>query len=148
MSDKCCTKLKKESARTFEKENNRPIAITGMRTDEGGLRAEHKGCAVFSDDVLKKFHPLKPLTDSFIEWFILEKKIQLCELYYSPYNFKRTGCKGCPFSLDLQKQLDIMQILMPTERKQCENIWKPVYEEYRRIGYRLKESNQQEFDFT
>ena len=27
---------------------------------------------------------------------------------------------------------------MPNERKQCEYIWKPVYEEYRRLGYRLK----------
>lgn len=45
---------------------------------------------------------------------------------------------GCPFSLDLQEQLEIMQLYMPNERKQCEYIWKPVYEEYRRLNYRLK----------
>ena len=27
---------------------------------------------------------------------------------------------------------------MPNERKQCEIIWKPIYDEYRRINYRLK----------
>ena len=32
--------------------------------------------------------------------------------------------------------------VLPNERKQCEFIWKPVYEEYRRIGYRLKPYKQ------
>jgi hypothetical protein len=31
-----------------------------------------------------------------------------------------------------------MQKLLPNEYKQCETIWKPVYDEYRRIGYRLR----------
>jgi hypothetical protein len=31
-----------------------------------------------------------------------------------------------------------MERLLPAERKQCEYIWKPVYEEYRRLGYRLR----------
>lgn len=55
---------------------------------------------------------------------------------------KEQGVKGCPFSLDLQEQLDIMAVLLPAEKKQCEIIWKPVYEEYRRIGYRLRKENQ------
>ena len=40
-----------------------------------------------------------------------------------PYNFKR-GCKGCPFALELQEQLSLMELYMPKERKQCEMIWK------------------------
>jgi hypothetical protein len=35
-----------------------------------------------------------------------------------------------------------MEELLPNERKACEVIWKPVYEEYRRIGYRLTKSEQ------
>jgi hypothetical protein len=35
-----------------------------------------------------------------------------------------------------------MARLMPEEEKQCEIIWKPVYDEYRRIGYRLKKDIQ------
>jgi PP-loop superfamily ATP-utilizing enzyme len=27
---------------------------------------------------------------------------------------------------------------LPNERKQCETIWKPVYEKYRELNYRLK----------
>ena len=66
------------------------------------------------------------------------ESIALCPLYCQPYNFKRTGCAGCPFSLDLQEQLEIMELYLPNERKQCELIWKPVYDEYRRLNYRLK----------
>ena len=39
---------------------------------------------------------------------------------------------------DLEHQLQVMEQLLPIERKQCEVIWKPVYDEYRKIGYRLK----------
>lgn len=111
--------------------------MTGMRSAEGGLRGALQGCAVFNDKDLEKFHPLQPLTEDFINEFISANNIQLCELYYPPYNFNRTGCKGCPYSLNLQEQLDIMSIFLPSEEKQCEIIWKPIYDEYRRIGYRL-----------
>ena len=142
VSDKCCRKLKKEIADNWAEENKRLIKITGMRKEEGGLRTSHNSCTVFDEGKLIKFHPLQPITEDFIDWYIAEKKIKLCDLYYPPYNFKRTGCKGCPFSLDLQEQLDLMSVLLPAEKKQCEIIWKPVYEEYRRIGFRLRKENQ------
>lgn len=145
VSELCCNKLKKDVAIRYEKQSNRPIAILGLMQDEGGQRASHKGCVIFSDNdnkILKKFKPLNPLTQNFEKWFIDKYHIQLCKLYYPPFNFKRTGCKGCPYSLDLQEQLDIMEKYLPNERKQCEMIWQPIYEEYRRIGYRLKPHKQ------
>ena len=137
VSDKCCRKLKKEVADQWAEENNRPIKITGMRKAEGGLRTSHNACTIFDEGNLLKFHPLQPIEEDFIDWYIKERDIKLCDLYYPPFNFKRTGCKGCPFAVDLQSQLDIMAMLLPAERKQCELIWGKVYNEYRRIGYRL-----------
>ena len=64
--------------------------------------------------------------------------IALCPLYCQPYNFKRTGCVGCPFALHLQDELETLERLLPNQRRQAEYIWKPVYDEYRRLGYRLK----------
>lgn len=78
------------------------------------------------------------ISEEWQEWFIQRENIELCKLYYEPYSFARTGCKGCPFALDLQEQLGTMAKYLPAERKQCEFIWKPVYDEYRRLGYRLK----------
>lgn len=143
VSDKCCYKLKKEPVAKWAEENNRPITITGIRQDEGGLRQSVTSCAVFYDDNckdLKKFHPLLPVPNDFIDEFCRVYNVELCKLYYSPYNFKRTGCKGCPYSTDLQRQLDIMSAYFPAERKQCEIIWGKVYNEYRAKNYRLEKT--------
>ena len=125
--------------------NNRTISIIGVMKNEGGQRMSHDGCVVFDTKDTKKlvkFKPLNPITQDFEKWFIEKNNIKLCKLYYPPFNFKRTGCKGCPFSLDLQEQLEIMEKYLPNEKKQCETIWKPIYEEYRKIGYRLQEYKQ------
>ena len=137
LSDKCCYKLKKEIALKYEQENNRFIAITGIRGEEGGMRALN-GCTIFNDDKLKKFHPLKIVSEKWEEEFINRYNIKLCKLYYPPFNFKRTGCNSCPFSLDLQEQLEQLYKLLPNEYKKAIILWKPVYDEYIRIGYRLK----------
>lgn len=141
VSDKCCKKLKKEPAHKWALEHNKPITITGIRQGEGGLRTSMQGCAVFYDSdckALKKFHPLFPCDDNFVNEFIRQNNIELCKLYYAPYNFKRTGCVCCPFSMDLQRQLDLLATYLPAERKKAELIWRKVYAEYRRIGYRLR----------
>ena len=101
------------------------------------------GCTVFDGDKLIKFHPLKVVDEEFEQLFIEKYNIKLCKLYYPPYNFKRTGCKGCPFALDLNNQLEIMKEYLPNEKKQCELIWKPVYTEYRKLDYRLKDNENQ-----
>lgn len=142
LSSDCCTILKKKPVHKWEKENKRHIAIIGIRMEEGGQRKNHKGCIAFKGGKVTKFKPLNPVSNEFEEWFIEKFQIKLCKLYYPPYNFKRTGCKGCPFSLDLQDQLTAMQTYMPAERQQCEIIWKPVYDEYRRIKYRLNKDEQ------
>ena len=109
----------------------------------GGQRASIKGCIITDKQGnIKKFHPLLVVNDEWEEWFIKKYNINLCKLYYDPFNFKRTGCKGCPFSLDLQEQLDAMEQYLPNEKDQCDIIWKPIYDEYKRIGYRLKSYKQ------
>lgn len=138
VSDFCCTRLKKEPAAKWAKMHKRFISIIGIRRDEGGQRANVKDCLYFRKGKLNHFSPLLPITNAFIEDFIKVQKIELCELYKEPYNFTRTGCKGCPFAVDLQENLDTLETFFPNERKQCELIFGKVYEEYRRIGYRLK----------
>ncbi len=101
-------------------------------------RRENAVCLKFDDDKLEKFQPLSVITKEWEDWFIKEYDIEICPIYLPPYNQTRTGCKGCPFSLHLQEELDMMDKYFPNERKQCELIWKPVYDEYRSLRYRLK----------
>lgn len=137
LSDKCCYRLKKEVASKWEKENNRPICITGMRMAEGGLRNYQSNCTVFSGENLKKFHPLKPCTNDFIKTYLKESGYPVCELYKEPFNFKRTGCLGCPFNIELKEELLTLLQFSPKQAKVAYNIWKPIYNEYARINYRI-----------
>lgn len=137
ISDRCCLEMKEKPLTKWSKENNKNIAITGIMVAEGGRRTKSK-CFVKVSKNISFFNPLSKVTEEFEKWFLEQYKIKLCKLYYPPYNFIRTGCKGCPFALNLENELHMLDQYFPNERKQCEIIWKPVYDEYRRINYRLK----------
>ena len=141
ISDLCCIKMKEEPLTKWSKENHKDIAITGIMPDEGGRRTK-AGCLTTRDGKVRFFNPLVKVNKAFEDWFIAKYNLKICEIYYPPYSFKRTGCKGCPFALELQNELDVLEKHFPTEKLQCETIWKPIYEEYRRTGYRLRKEKK------
>lgn len=142
VSDNCCKKLKKEPANKWAKENNKSICITGMQQNEGGNRKNLNCIITDKDNNLRKFHPLAVISSDWEDEFVKRNGIKLCKLYYAPFNLKRTGCCGCPFNLNLSKDLQMMKELLPVEYRKCNVIWKPIYDEYKHINYRLKEQNQ------
>lgn len=143
ISDECCHQMKKKPFAKWEKENGRHIGLTGMRNSEGGERASIKNCILLdSKGNIRRFHPLLKVDEQWENWFIKKHNIQLCKLYTEPYNFKRTGCRFCPFSLDLEHQLEVAQRLLPNDYKAGNVIWGKVFNEYRRIGFRLKNVEQ------
>lgn len=137
VSDKCCKYMKENVLDNWLKVNGYKYHIIGLMAEEGGRR-QSVGCFAFKSGKLRAFQPLAPLTKEWEDWFIDKYNIDVCDIYKPPYNNQRTGCKGCPFSKHLQEELDMMEKYFPADRKQCERLWKPVYDEYRRIGYRLK----------
>lgn len=145
ISDKCCYRLKEQPLHRYQKENGKPYGIVGITRSEGGRRSKAV-CLAFKGSKLKNFQPLAPITKEWEKWFIEEFNIDICEIYKEPYNFDRTGCKGCPFNPNLQNDLNVLETFFPNERRQCEIIWKPVYEEYRRIGYRLKPDKDEQIE--
>jgi len=142
ISKKCCDELKKKPLKKWMKENDKTFCITGMTREEGGSR-NNISCINLKQ---KKFHPLAPITKEWEDWLIETYDVKICDIYHPPYNFKRTGCKGCPFAINIQNELDTLEKFFPNERKQCEIIWEPVYNEYRRLGYRLKKQTDKESD--
>lgn len=141
ISDQCCVEFKEKPLVEWQKENNRPIKILGLMREEGGRRNRAE-CIIRKGGKVTSFQPLAKVSKEWEEWFIREHNIELCELYYEPYNFTRTGCVGCPYNIQIQEGLEILEKYLPQERKQAEYLWKPVYEEYRRLGYRLKKEEQ------
>lgn len=142
ISDKCCYRLKEELLFNWQKKNNKPYAIIGLMREEGGRRGNAK-CLAFKSKGRFNFQPLAVVTKSWEDWFIEAYGVEICDIYKPPYNFDRTGCKGCPFNIHLQKELDVLEKYFPAEKKQCEIIWKPVYDEYRRLRYRLKDNKKE-----
>lgn len=136
ISDMCCKKMKEEPLRNWQVKNHRLLTMTGIMKEEGGRR-NNAPCLSSKPHGIVNFNPMSVVSKDFEEWFIAEYDVQICDIYRPPYNFPRTGCKGCPFNKDIQKELDVLETYFPEEKAQCEIIWKPVYEEYRRIGYRL-----------
>lgn len=90
ISELCCYRMKKEPADKYERESKRYISITGMRGDEGGMRPLN-GCTIFDGDALTSFHPIKVVSEEWENWFLKKYDLQICKLYYPPFNFKRTG---------------------------------------------------------
>ena len=142
-SAKCCDKLKKEPMLKYSKDTGRKNVMVGILGDEKGQRNNARCISKRNGGI--HFQPLVAVDKEWEEWFIEEYNIELCKVYYPPYNFERTGCKGCPYNINLQQDLDTMSMHedMIAERKQCELIWKPVYDEYRRLGYRLRKNDGQ-----
>ena len=128
--------MKKKPVNDYADRTGRHNMMIGILGDEKGGRSNAK-CMVMKGKNLH-FQPLTAVDSQWEEYFIEKEQIRLCKVYYEPYNFDRTGCKGCPYNIKLQQTLDILKKYFPTERKQCELIWGPVYAEYRRIGYRLR----------
>lgn len=143
VSDKCCDELKKKPLTKFQKENNKPYSITGLMRAERGRRANAQ-CLVFDNNKLTNFQPLVVMTKEWEDWFIDKYNVRLPSVYYPPYNFTRTGCVCCPFAVKLQEELDTLEKYSPNEKKLAEAIWKPVYDEYRRIGFRLRSDTKRE----
>ena len=147
ISDHCCEYLKVKPMQKWQRENNKKIKVLGLMRSEGGRRAMRAQCLAFKRDKLSAFQPLIPITKEWEEWFIEKYNVELPSLYYPPFNFQRTGCIACPFSITLQKELDKLDEFLPQEKKIAEAIWKPVYAEYRRLGYRLRKVPEDQMMF-
>lgn len=146
ISRKCCYRLKEQSLHLWEKEHRKCWTMLGIMRSEGGARTSAK-CLTEYKNGQKIFSPLSVVTKEWENWFIDQYHVQICKIYKPPYNFERTGCKGCPYAINLQKELDTLAVYFPAERKQCEIIWKPVYAEYRRLGYRLRREDEDQIKF-
>ena len=65
-SNQCCYKLKKDLIHKWQRENNKKMTITGMRSEEGGNR-ERLGCLTKNNTM---FHPLIVVSEEWENTFI------------------------------------------------------------------------------
>lgn len=69
-------------------------------------------------------------------------RIEVIKTAYGKYDLEHNAYISFSGGKDSTVLHYLMDEAVPNERKQCEILWKPVYEEYRRIDYRLTKSEQ------
>ena len=130
ISSKCCDYLKKYPFEDYYLENDTEGYITGMRKEEGGVRAEmYKKCTSVKKIKGRNITNLMPIffwkeedVDNFIE--IYNIKISKA---YTKYGLARTGCIGCPFARDITSNLKALYDYEPNKYKAVQKWLGDVY---------------------
>jgi 3'-phosphoadenosine 5'-phosphosulfate sulfotransferase (PAPS reductase)/FAD synthetase len=128
ISNKCCYFAKKLVSKHVISDTNCDLSITGIRKAEGGARAgAYKSCFSSNEDIADEYRP--------IFWYKNSDKIDYENHYgiihskcYSQYGLKRTGCVGCPYSRNLEYELEVIQKYEPKLYKAVCNVFKDSYE--------------------
>ena len=109
ISNKCCYYAKKLVAEQYKNVHKIELSLVGVRKAEGGARAAaYKTCFSSKDFGADEYRP--------IFWYLNETKKKYELAYdvihsdcYSKYGLCRTGCAGCPFGKDFEKELEIIE---------------------------------------
>lgn len=128
ISAKCCDYSKKTPLMKFLEDHDIDLDVTGERKAEGGQRSNaHKSCFECHSDGLHKFMPLFWWSNATKADFKEFERIRYSDCY-EVYGMKRTGCCGCPFNLDIARDLQAMYEYEPNLYKACMNVFGLAYE--------------------
>lgn len=141
ISNMCCQYAKKKVSDRYKSLNHIDLNIIGVRKSEGGIRSvAYKSC--FSNG--KESAEFRP-----IFWYKdHDKKIYnthydiVNSICYSGYGMSRTGCAGCPFAKDYEKELRIIQEHEPKLYKAVLNVFGDSYDYTKRYNEFIKENSQ------
>lgn len=143
ISNKCCKGAKKDAAKDYKKRNEIQLSIVGVRKAEGGARSNIPNCFTPKDDAPDEYRPLfwyKNETKTAYETFFCIEHSRC----YSEYGLRRTGCAGCPFGRDFEKELEIIAEHEPKLLKAVNKIFKDSYEYTRQYREFVRQMNGSE----
>lgn len=140
ISAKCCKYAKKDNAKKYLNDNGADLNLVGIRKAEGGARSSaYKSCFDLAKDG-ETWDNYRP-----IFWYKDIDKKEYEKLFgvthsacYCEYGLKRTGCAGCPFGKEFEKELQIIEAHEPKLYKAVNNIFGESYE-YTRAFYKFRE---------
>lgn len=133
-SSECCQYMKKNPFHKFNKDAGMLGCLQGVRVGEGGARETAyerrilgggKPCTWVKDGVIQKA-PLIDWTDEDIETYIEQNHVPLSKAY-TEFGFTRTGCMGCPYAMDIAKNLEYLYSHEPNRYKASMHWLKDVY---------------------
>lgn len=133
ISAKCCTYAKKEPVKKFMQAGDFDLNCTGVRKAEGGTRATaYSTCYTQALAGPDQYRPLF--------WFTDADKVKYDQHYgvthsdcYAVWGMDRTGCAGCPFGKDFEKELQLAQTYEPKFYKAMVKVFGASYDYTRRF---------------
>lgn len=148
VSAKCCEKVKKRPGKMYLRKINSNLALLGMRRSEGGIRRSLKSC-ITKANTSRHYDIYNPMF-----WWSNDVRDQYQARYnivfskcYTKYEFSRTGCAGCPFSLNMQDNpLKKIKTYEPKLYKAVCNIFNDAYkwnDLYNEFIYKNDDSSKQ-----
>lgn len=128
ISSRCCDKSKKAPIKKYIREHKIQLNVTGERKAEGGQRSStHSSCFEEHRDGIHKYMPLWWWSDASKALFKKIEGIRYSDCY-EVYGFRRTGCVGCPFSINIADDLQKMSEFEPRLFTACMNVFGEAYE--------------------
>lgn len=129
ISAKCCQKAKKDPSEKYQKEHDFDMVCLGLRKAERGPRSQYfKNCFTSNaDGKADDYRPIFWLTDKDKQ----DYKEHYCIRYsdcYEVWGMDRTGCPGCPYGKNFERELELMEKHEPKFYKAVWNIFGPSYE--------------------
>lgn len=128
ISQMCCQRAKKDTAKEYYKKEHLDIVVLGLRQAEGGVRSiRYKSCYESSEKGPDNYRP--------IWWFTDQDKKEYNQCYnicnsrcYSEYGMKRTGCAGCPFDVHLNQSMAVLKDCEPKLYRAVQNVFGKSHE--------------------
>jgi 3'-phosphoadenosine 5'-phosphosulfate sulfotransferase (PAPS reductase)/FAD synthetase len=141
ISARCCHYAKKAPSHQAASELGCDLSIDGVRRAEGGVRSRLTSCFLEANSRdTAKFRPLFWFADEDRREYDIRFDIQHSECYTS-YGLERTGCAGCPFGRDFEKELEIIRENEPKLYGAVYKIFGSSYE-YRRKYHAFREEKE------
>lgn len=134
MSNSCCDWMKKKPFEHYAKETGMKGVMLGLRASEGGARESAmatrvrfggKPCTWMKGKIIQKA-PIIDWTDEDVEKFITEYHVPLSDAY-TVHHFDRTGCMACPYSKNIDHDLEYLFYHEPSRYKAAMHWMKDVY---------------------
>lgn len=146
ISNKCCNYAKKNLVYKAIRENDYDLNIFGVRKAEGGNRVQaYKSCFDEQGDSYDNYRPLFYYKDE--DKVEYEMKFEIIHSdCYTKYGLKRTGCAGCPFGLNFESELEVIEKFEPKLFKAANTIFKDSYEytrAYRKFRDKMNEREKE-----
>lgn len=133
ISAKCCQYAKKEPGKKHLNENDFDLNCVGIRKAEGGVRSNrYKTCFSHNDCGADNYRPLF--------WFSDKDKAEYEAHYdishsdcYKVWGMDRTGCAGCPFGKNYEKEIALVEKYEPKFHRAIMKLFGESYEYTRKF---------------